>query len=155
MILGVNHVALSVPDMDQALEFYCDLLGFEKRLESGWPAGTQAADLILGVPGTSAKVVHLGVANLLLELFEFAECEPARQDPNRPVVDHGYTHLCLAVTDVDEQYQRLSAAGMRFHCAPQDLGQGVRTVYGRDPFGNVIELEQVQGRVEPQDPVGG
>ena len=31
---------------------------------------------------------------------------------------------------------------MRFHCAPQDLGAGVRTTYGRDPDGNVVELQQ-------------
>lgn len=30
MIPGVNDVALSVPDMDRALAFYCGLLGFEK-----------------------------------------------------------------------------------------------------------------------------
>ena len=42
---------------------------------------------------------------------------------------------------------------MRFHSAPVDAAPGVRTVYGRDPFGNVIELEESQGRVAPHDPV--
>lgn len=152
MILGVNHLALSVPDMDRALAFYCDQLGFNKLSDAGWPAGTESADRILAVKGTAARVVHVGTENLLLELFQFASCEPAVQDPQRPVIDHGYTHMCLAVTDLDAEYARLSAAGMEFHSTPEDVAPGVRTVYGRDPFGNVVELEEVQGRVKPQQP---
>jgi catechol 2,3-dioxygenase-like lactoylglutathione lyase family enzyme len=153
MILGVNHVALSVPDMDRALQFYCELLGFEKMSDSGWPAGTTSADRILGVAGTSARVCHIGTENLLLELFQFGDCVPAIQDPNRPVIDHGITHICLAVTDLDAEYARLSDAGMAFHSPPTEVGiPGVRTVYGRDPFGNVVELEEVQGRTKPQQP---
>lgn len=153
MILGVNHVALSVPDMDSALSFYCDQLGFEKLADTGWPSGTEAADRILGVAGTSARVCHIGVGNLLIELFQFGDCEPQPQDPDRPVIDHGITHIALAVTDLDDEYARLSKAGMRFHCPPENVGiPGVRTVYGRDPFGNVIELEEALGRTQPQQP---
>jgi len=153
MILGVNHVALSVPDMDRALAFYGDLLGFEKLSDAGWPAGTESADRILAVEGTSARVCHIGMSNLLMELFEFGDCVPEPQHPRRPVIDHGITHICLAVTDLDEEYARLSAAGMAFHSPPTDVGiPGVRTVYGRDPFGNVVELEEAQGRRLPQQP---
>lgn len=152
MILGANHIAISVPDMERALAFYCDLLGFEKLSDAGWPAGTAAADQILAVPNTSARIVHIGTKNLLIELFQFGDCEPQVQDPKRPVIDHGYTHLCLAVTDVDAEYARLCEAGMEFHSAPTEVAPGVRTVYGRDPFGNVLELEEAQGRSEPQQP---
>ena len=152
MILGANHVAMSVPDIDRALTFYCDVLGFEKFLDYGWPAGTETADQILAVKGTSARCCMVRTANLNIELFEFGAGNPAVQNPDRPVIDHGITHLCLAVTDLDADYARLSAAGMRFHSAPVDVAPGVRTVYGRDPFGNVIELEESQGRVAPHDP---
>ena len=150
MILGVNHVALSVPDMDTALSFYCDLLGFKMLTDTGWPAGTESADRILAVEGTSARICHIGVENLMIELFQFGDCEPQAQNPDRPVIDHGITHFCLAVTGLDEEYTRLTEAGMRFHSPPQIVGPGVRTVYGRDPFGNVVELEEAQGRTKPQ-----
>ena len=153
MILGANHVALSVPDVDRALEFYCGLLGFEQLSDSGWPAGTKEADRILAVSGTSARVVHIRTSNLLMELFQFGDCNPAAQDPHRPVIDHGITHLCLAVTDLDAEYARLNAAGMEFHSPPTEVGlPGVRTVYGRDPFGNVLELEEALGRTQPDQP---
>lgn len=155
MILGANHIAPSVPDIDRAIAFYGDLLGFEKLSEAAWESGTPSADKILAVPGTSARVVHMGTANLLLELFQFGDCEPEPQDPHRPVTNHGITHLCLAVTNVDEEYQRLVAAGMEFHSEPQETGlPGVRTVYGRDPFGNVVELEESAGRVQPYEQPG-
>ena len=153
MILGANHIAISVSDMDQALEFYSGVLGFEKILDYGWPAGTDVADQILAVKGTSARCCQVRTTNLIIELFEFGAGNPAAQNPDRPVIDHGLTHLSLAVTDLDADYARLCAAGMRFHSAPVDVAPGLRTVYGRDPFGNVIELEESQGRVAPNDPV--
>jgi len=152
MILGANHVAISVPDIDRAIAFYCTQLGFEKVGEWGWPAGTEPADQILAVKGTAARVATLRTANLLLEMFQFDAGDPTAQNPNRPVIDHGITHLCLAVTDLDAEYARLAAAGMRFHCPPTQIAPGLRTTYGRDPFGNVIELEESLGRVLPNEP---
>ena len=57
--------------------------------------------------------------------------------------DHGITHICLDVTDIDEEYERLKAAGMLFHCPPQDVGDGVRCTYGCDPDGNIVEIVEV------------
>jgi hypothetical protein len=37
---------------------------------------------------------------------------------------------------------------MRFHCQPQFMGD-IATTYGRDPDGNVIELQEV---LNPQHP---
>ncbi|MEA2273189.1 MAG: hypothetical protein QOI98_1897 [Solirubrobacteraceae bacterium] len=37
---------------------------------------------------------------------------------------------------------------MSFHAPPQDLGGGVRTTYGRDPDGNVVELQQLRPATE-------
>jgi len=152
MILGANHIAISVPDMDRAISFYCDLLGFQCLADNRWPVGTESADKLFNIPNTSGRVVHIGTKNLLIELFQFSDCEPQIQKFDRPVIDHGYTHLCLAVTDVDAEYERLSHAGMEFHCPPQDVAPGVRTVYGRDPFGNVLEFEESKGRTEPYQP---
>jgi predicted enzyme related to lactoylglutathione lyase len=62
---------------------------------------------------------------------------------------HGITHVCLDVTDLDAEYARLKAAGMTFHCPPQAIGMDVRTTYGRDPDGNVIELQEVLSAESP------
>ena len=37
MILGANHIAISVPNMGKALEFYRDMLGLEQAIDSPLP----------------------------------------------------------------------------------------------------------------------
>ena len=142
MIRGIHHAAISTGDLQRALTFYRDLLGFETVFEAGWPAGVEVADNITGLSGSSAQLAMLRIGNTFIELFQYASPTPRPGDPNRPVCDHGITHICLDVTDVDAEYQRLTAAGMRFHCPPQNLG-GSRVTYGRDPDGNVIELQEI------------
>lgn len=80
--------------------------------------------------------------NIFLEFFEFATPKPAPLDPDRPVCNYGYTHMALDVTDLPAIHARLEAAGMDFHTTPLS-GYGVSTTYGRDPFGNVIELQEI------------
>ena len=153
MILGVNHVALSVPDFDKAVEFYCTNLGFELAFESGWElTDDDTPAKILGVKGTSARVGHLKQSNILIELFEFGSVDVEAQEPNRPVVNHGYTHICFAVTDIQTEYKRLCKAGVRFHHEPLEVAPNVFSAYGRDPFGNVIEIEEAIGREIPFAP---
>jgi glyoxylase I family protein len=81
-----------------------------------------------------------------LELFEFRHPVPKPADLSRPVCDQGITHFCVAVNDIDREYERLKAAGATFHCAPQKLAAEATVTYGRDPDGNVFELlEDLRG----------
>ena len=143
MIRGIHHTAISTGNLERALGFYRDLLGFEVVLEFAWPKGTEPADQITGLDSSAAKVAMLRAGNAFVELFEYEAPGPAPGDPTRPVCDHGITHIALDVTDIDAEYARLSEAGMIFHCPPQDLGPGARATYGRDPDGNVVELQQI------------
>ena len=77
--------------------------------------------------------------NAMFELFEYASPKPKEADPNRPVNDHGLTHICLDVTDLSSEYVRLKDAGMSFNSEPLGSGDSY-SVYGRDPDGNVVEL---------------
>ncbi len=149
MIRGIHHTALSTPDLDRMLAFYRDLLGLEVVSEFQWPAGTELADRITGLEGSSAKAAMLRAGNAHIELFQYASPTPGALDAKRPVCDHGITHVCLDVVDVDAEYERLVAAGMVFHCPPQDLGPDIRTTYGRDPDGNVLELQEVRNPKSP------
>ncbi len=149
MIRGIHHTAISTGNLERSLAFYRDLLGLEVIVEAGWPRGTEGADKITALENSSARFVMLKAGNAMIEIFEYASPSPKDGDPNRPVCDHGITHLCLDVTDLDAEYERLKAAGMTFHCPPQDLGPSVRTTYGRDPDGNVLELQEVLQQDNP------
>jgi catechol 2,3-dioxygenase-like lactoylglutathione lyase family enzyme len=143
VIGGIHHVALSTPDAERLLGFYRDLLGFEVVFDQTWPPGTAVADRITGLERCSARQIMMRSGSAYFELFEYRAPQPRRGDPARPVCDHGIAHVCLDVTDLDDEYERLSEGGMSFHCPPQDLGAGVRTTYGRDPDGNVLELQEL------------
>jgi glyoxylase I family protein len=148
MIRGIHHTAISTGNLDRALKFYRDLLGFEVVFEFEWPTGTEPADQITGLKDSSARTAMLKAGNVLIEVFEYASPPPRPGDPRRPVCDHGITHICLDVVDIESEYERLKAAGMRFHCPPLDLGIAKAT-YGRDPDGNVVELQEVIDKGSP------
>ena len=103
MIKGIHHTALSTPNLERLLAFYRDVLGFEVVMETGWPPGVAQTNAMMGLDDSAAKVVMLRAGNTHLELFEFSLPEAATGDPNRPVCDHGITHLCLDVSDIDQE----------------------------------------------------
>src|SRR5262245_8175633 len=154
MILGIHHTAISTGDIERSLRFYRDLLGFKEVFSSKWDIGTETTDKIVGLKDSSARVVMLRAGNACVELFQYATPEPKPGEVNRPVCDHGITHLCLQVADIDAEYSRLKAAGMRFHCPPQNTS-GLRATYGRDPDGNVVELLEVKDQSSSMSVIAG
>jgi len=139
MIRGIHHTAISTANLERSITFYRDLFGFEQILDFDWPEGTANMNATHALDETAGRVVLLRLGNSMIELFEFATPTPRPVDPSRPLCDHGITHFCMDVTDIDAEYERLSAAGMVFHCPPVQNGEAKMT-YGRDPDGNVIEL---------------
>ena len=140
-IRRVHHIAISTPDLDRLVSFYRDVFGFEVIEEFEWEKGYEAADQVTGLKDSAAKAVMLKGGDFHMELFEFQSPPPKTLDPDRPVCDHGLTHFSFEVTDVQAVYDRLKKAGMRFHCPPEKLGDLGTATYGRDPDGNVIELQ--------------
>ncbi len=51
MIQGVNHIAMSVPDLGKAISFYCDLLGFKKVEQASWKADSATAEAVARLTG--------------------------------------------------------------------------------------------------------
>ena len=143
MITGIHHVAISVPDLDKAVEFYHGTLGLKKIF-----ANSRNGDLkeltAIGLDRTSAKVQMLKAGNAYLELWEYIEPKPEEQKKDYSPADHGIAHIALQVTDINDEFERLKTSGMTFHQQPVDLGNS-SAIYGRDPFGNIIELYEVTG----------
>lgn len=145
MIRGIHHATVSTGDLDRALRFYRDLLGFEVAHTISWESGVAVADRLTGLEDSAATLVMLRAGNAYVELVHYEHPDPRPGDPERPVCDHGITHICFDVSNVDEEYNRLKDAGVVFHCAPKTIDDGrIRTTYGRDPDGNVLEFQEIQ-----------
>ncbi len=139
MIKGFHHAAISTPDLERCIDFYTRTIGGSVAWTFGWERGTPEADEVTGLTDSATRAAMLRIGDTYLEVFEYSSPAPRTAPKDRPVNDHGITHVCLEVEDIDAEYARLSAAGMRFHCAPKRQ-DGSAMVYGRDPDGNVVEL---------------
>ena len=121
-MLKVAMVQINVSDMDQAIAWYQDTLGFEVAKEHyHYPV---AVDL-----------VH-GGCRLLLHRAE----RPAQIDyPNA-----AQTLVCFQTDDIAASMDSLRRQGVELlHDAPQPFPAGFFAAF-RDPFGNVHELVELR-----------
>ena len=140
VVKALHHVALSVRDLDRSIAFYCGLLGMEKLHQVSF--GGETMELITRLPHARGRAAMLRVGGQNIEIFEFSEPIPKAPEVQRPVCDHGISHFCVEVDDLEQEYERLKAAGVEFHCAPQPFGN-MKSTYARDPDGNVFELLEI------------
>lgn len=146
MIRGIHHVGVHVHDLERMIGFYRDAFGFELVGEPFAWANEPVLDRLVDVPGSAAKGAMLRAGSCYLEMFEFQA--PAGDGQARNPQDKGYTHFCVDATDIDAEVERLKGLGMTFGAgAPIDMGH-VKSVYGRDPEGNVIEIQQTADHCE-------
>jgi len=148
VINGLHHAAISTHDIERIVDFYVDIIGFTLVSRGGWAVGRDEIDGLVGLKASSSKTAILQTGNGFLEIFEYLTPRGAPRDPDYPVCDTGFTHIGLNVTGIDAEFERLSAAGMRFHGPPIDAG-ALRAAYGRDPDGNVVELIEVLSADHP------
>jgi glyoxylase I family protein len=142
MIRGIHHVGINCRDMDRMMRFYGEAFGF-RPVDDGfsWEAGAELMDHIVDVQGSAAKGVMLRAGTCYLELFEYSAPPPESPNPQKPH-DRGYTHFCVDVTEMEKDIIFLQQCGMTFNDRDfVDVGH-VKTIYGYDPEGNVIEVQQ-------------
>jgi catechol 2,3-dioxygenase-like lactoylglutathione lyase family enzyme len=148
-VLGFHHTAISSPDLERLAAFYRDCFGFEQVFDFQWDVGVEAFDRMMAVKDTAARVVMLRTGNAFLEIFQFSSPRPRPQEGDRPVIDHGFTHICIVVDDAAAECARLEAMGVRLHCPVIGADLPVTGTYGRDPDGNVFEILEVRDMNHP------
>ena len=134
----VQHIAVSVSDMEKALEFYRDLLGLEVMMDMELD-GAPAIEALLDVKGLKMRYVLFGGEGAQLNLLEFRNPKGENMAKKMRAYDLGIHHIAFRVDDVEDAYNELSAKGVDFICPPQDTGLS-KAVSMRGPDGVVIEL---------------
>jgi len=145
---GLHHAAISTPDIERLMNWYRENFGFEEVARTEWPKGSKEIDDVVGLKDSSAKQGFLKCGNIMIEFFEYSSPPSQPMEENRPVNNHGHTHVCVDVTDIEGEYDRLLKNGVKFHAPPQNFGQ-VKATYGRDCDGNVFELQEI---IDPDHP---
>jgi catechol 2,3-dioxygenase-like lactoylglutathione lyase family enzyme len=143
-IVGIDHVGINVPDLDQAVAFFHDMFGFEPVTRLG-PFKTDAnwrKTYHLHDDAGAITVVMLRAGDgSNIELFGYAPASGSKVQPYRD--DIGATHLSLYTTDIDATKAYLAAKGLKFLSDVNSGGgdtDGERWVYFETPWGATIEL---------------
>ena len=126
--MRIRFISIFVDDQEQALRFYTDVLGFEKRAdipfgEARWltvvsPQDPDGPELVLEPSG------HPAVAPFKTAL-----------------VEDGIPFTAFAVDDLEAEVARLRALGVVFTQDPLDMGPVITAVLD-DTCGNLIQLAQ-------------
>ncbi|SPM30610.1 VOC family protein [Mycobacterium terramassiliense] len=130
------HLVVGVTDMDRALTFYRDVLGMDivfETLISGEPF-----DAVLHASRKQeGRVVGGLLGGLMVELLSLG-ASPTETKPARRAIT-GIHNVSLSVTDLDDTYRRITAAGHRADQEPFEIG-GVRMFFVKDPDGTPVEF---------------
>jgi catechol 2,3-dioxygenase-like lactoylglutathione lyase family enzyme len=137
-VLGVDHVALTVDDLDASTRFYQEL---GSSLERHLTFEGEGAEYVTGVARASLQMAFLALGDFRLELIRFS---PPGKEEIRAGNDRGSAHICLRVQDIEGVYSRLTARGVSFTSPPYHHPSGVSMTYFADPEGNPVELLEVR-----------
>ncbi|MEJ5976522.1 VOC family protein [Novosphingobium sp. PS1R-30] len=141
MIRGIHHIGMNCRDIDRMKRFYAEAFGFEPVDEGFDWANEPMMDHIVDLKGSAAKGVMMRAGTCYIELFQYSAPASDIDRPMRPN-DRAYTHFCIDVTDMENDIVHLQNCGMTFNDRDfVDVGH-VKTLYGYDPEGNVIEVQQ-------------
>lgn len=142
-----SHIGLSVPDLDAAVKFYADVLGFYVIMpateieEDDSDIGVMCTD-VFGPGWKKIRIAHLATADRIgFELFEF-DGNTAPKD-NLDYRRNGTFHFAIQDPDVEGLLDKIVAAGGKQRMPIREYFPGekpYRMVYVEDPFGIVFEL---------------
>lgn len=142
MAKGLEHVGLSVSNLERSIAFYQNL--FEMRLTRTIECDEDSRlGEVVAMPGCLARIAHLESEKGMLELFEYTHPrgEPVPRG-RRSQADLGHIHTGFSCDDVRTEYARLKALGVEFLSEPVEFRPGVWIVYFYGPDGEVGELRQ-------------
>jgi diaminopimelate decarboxylase len=142
-VVGVDHVSLTVDDLDRSVGFYCGLLGL--TLHDRGRLEPELIEQMTGVPNAQVDYADVELGSRILELLHHRTAgvrRPIASRQERP----GSVHIGLRVDDAAAVHGRLAAAGFAPLSPPRTLPDdgsgwsGSIVFYVRDPDGVMLEV---------------
>jgi len=114
-----NGICLITSDVPALTEFYKKVLGVEAQGDS-----------------IHAEVCTHGTALSIFSLKGMEDMAPGSMQGS----GHGSVTLVFEVQDVDAEYEHLKALGVEFVLLPKNHPWGYRSLWFRDPDGNIVDF---------------
>ena len=150
-IRGIEHIGITVADIEQAKQFFIDALGASVLYQLVPPEEAEknidgkTMQPLNGFPGefNLTGLAMLRLANgCNVELFQ---TQPVAKDHQANPSQPGINHFSLYVDDIHQTGEKLRAHGAKMFdgpsdCFAQEQGKGNQTWFCMTPFGLLIEL---------------
>jgi catechol 2,3-dioxygenase-like lactoylglutathione lyase family enzyme len=146
-VRGVDHVGLTVPDIEEATRFFAGILGFVEFYSHGPYADeegdSQRVHFNRHPRARCVQIRMLRTRNLNLELFEFESPDQVRRMPSTS--DWGSAHIALYVDDMARAVEFLRQEGVQVLGDPLPLpgpeaGERAEFCFFLTPWGQPLEL---------------
>ena len=161
LIGAIDHIGLTVPDLDAAVDFYTKALGGRELFRLGpfdsrelSEEGQDWTAEHVAVPDALYSVAMVGFADgPLIEFLEYVRPEGSQVAPRNN--DLGGHHIAFEVMDLDAALAQLVANGGSARAGPIVVPAGEDATgsweaftvnYVQDPWGNQLELVYYPGR---------
>jgi catechol 2,3-dioxygenase-like lactoylglutathione lyase family enzyme len=130
----IHHFALSVPDLEESIQWYSQMLGF-------------AVERRFGFPALQTEIAHLispsGIRIELLHTKNSAPNPDLNKDAFGAIATQGAKHIGLQVEDIEQAAQALKGKGATFlHELTTVEPAGVKNFWILDNAGNHLEINQ-------------
>lgn len=151
-VLRVGHIGVCVSDMERALAFYCDLLGFRPLSEVS--VNDPLSAKLLRLPEVDQRTVFVERDGVRLALFALRTPSIQNAGRVRAMNEAGMVALMLRVDDLDGTLAALRKAGVRVldETRIEHPAYGSKLVFVTDPDGLLVELIEIPG--DPYTPFG-
>ena len=126
--MRIHLSSVFVDDQDNALRFYTDVLGFEKKTEV--PLGEHRWLTVVSAEEPNG-----------IELVLEPDAHPAVKPFKEALVSDGIPFASFAVDDINAEFDRLRTLGVRFTQEPVEMGPVTTAVFD-DTCGNLIQIAQ-------------
>jgi catechol 2,3-dioxygenase-like lactoylglutathione lyase family enzyme len=147
MAPSVNHVGITVTDLDASIEFYVGVVGFELMHRTP-PVSRSWFDTLTWNEGAVVESAMLSCGPVVLQLVRYRNGGGGIGPMGHNVI--GSVHLCMATDDVEEKHASVTETGLHRPTPIVDIDDyGLRSFYVEDPDGVPVEFVQ---RVTPSTP---
>ena len=147
LVSGVDAISITVSDMDRAVDFYSNVLTFEKISDT--EVATQQYEQLESVFGLRVRIVRMRLGDEFIELHEYLAPKGRPIPVDSRSNDRWFQHVAIIVSDMDRAYRVLRQNKVEHASSgPQRLPDwnknagGISAFYFKDPDGHPLEILQ-------------
>ena len=139
--LWMTQVAIASPDIERLITFYEGVLRIPPYRSVTVSSNTKLDDIV-GIDSAALKMAWFGLdgQGKKLELMQYLHPSTPSRERKQSVTDLGYTYS-FEVTDIEQEYHRLTELGVQFISQPIIIGEFL-TALAYDIDGNLFSLRQ-------------